>query len=304
VEALARTPAAEAADAPAQHTPRSIAMGITELVTLPAVYLEVRRIVNDPESGIVDLAQAVASDPAIAARLLRVANSPAYRTFRSVGTISQAVNVLGMQRVHELALASALASVFEGLPIVDANMAAFWSRAVTTGAIARSLGSRCPPQDLERLFVEGLLCEVGHLAMFQCAPDCVNAVLAQGSLTAPDVAQREREVLGFHHAEVGAALLDAWELPPPIVRTVSAHCAPLDAPDPSDQEPLLCCLAWHVACSLAGDEEPWERVQEVAAELPVRLALDEGTFLECVEQGIEDAVELQELFFPGLAGGA
>lgn len=304
MEALAHTPAQTDAAAGVVPTPQAIAEGIRELVTLPAVYLEVRRIVNDPDSGIVDLAEAVASDPAISARLLRVANSAAYRTFRSVGCISQAVNVLGMQRVHELALASALASVFEGLPVTDANMAGFWSRAVSTGAIARSLAARCPPQDLERLFVEGLLSEVGHLAMFQVAPQCVQAILARTPLTAPDVVAQERDVLGFHHAEVAAALLEAWQLPPAIVRTVATAASPGDAIDPADLEPVLCCIAWHAACALVEQDDAWERIDAVDPDLLPRIGLAREAFEEALEQGLEDAIELQELFFPSSAGRA
>ena len=281
-------------------SPGEIAARITELVTLPAVYLEVRKVVNDEDASASDLARVVSADPAIAARVLRVVNSAAYRPVNPVETISQAVSILGMRRVHDLALASSLASMFEKLPMADASMAGYWARAVTTALMARKFALAAQRGDAEAAFVQGLFAEVGHLAMFQAAPECVRAVLERATLVDRDVAHVEYDVLGFHHAEVGAELLSLWSLPDALVSTVATHALPNDC-ESTSFDALVCHIAWHAAAAVGSDETIEQRLTKVAPFVFTRLGVDAGAFALEAESAVEEAEELHALFFPPLA---
>ena len=286
------------------ETPAQIAARITELVTLPAVYLEVRRVIDDPESGAVDLAKVIASDPAISARVLRVANSAAYRTMRAVGTISQAVSHLGTQRVHDLALASSMASMFDQLPMNEVNMAGFWSRAITTALVARRFAQVAALADAERPFVQGLLAEVGHLAMFQAAAESVRQVIDRVSVSDPSVAEVEVEVLGFHHAEVAGELLRMWCLPDSLIDAIEQHALPRESDNDTLPEALVCHLAWHVAACIGTEETIEERLNALPAWITERLDVEIAPLLEAAAQAVEEADELYAVFFPDLARSA
>ena len=87
-----------------------------QLVTLPAVYLEVKRVVDDPRSTPIDLANALSADPVMAARVLRLVNSAFWGLRGGIDSLSRAVSLLGMIHIHDLVLASSVVQTFERVP--------------------------------------------------------------------------------------------------------------------------------------------------------------------------------------------
>jgi HD-like signal output (HDOD) protein len=207
-------------------TATEVVSRVTTLTSLPEVYLRVRNLVEDPRASLGDLVTVISTDPGLTARLLKVANSPLYGFGGRVATLSRAVAMLGMQQVHDLVLATSVTRAFARVSPRLVNMATFWRKSVFCASVARLVAVRCNVLDVERLFVEGLLREVGHPVLYQELGELASRALERALLTGIEVDQAERELLGFDFAEVGAELLRAWDLPQSMQTVVRHHLRP------------------------------------------------------------------------------
>lgn len=202
---------------------------VSRLVSLPEVYLRVREIVENPRARMADLAGAIVRDPALTARLLRIANSAVFGHSGRVETVTRAVTLLGSRPLLDLVLATSVTRAFAGVSPGRMDVQTFWRRSVYCGVVARNLAARCNVLDLERLFVEGLLRDIGHLVLFDRLPEQADAALRHAAETCRPLAEVEREMLGFDYAEVGAALLRRWKLPDSLCTAVRFHVRPEEA---------------------------------------------------------------------------
>jgi HD-like signal output (HDOD) protein len=210
-----------------------------QLLTLPAVYLRLREVLDDPDYTVSDVQDAISSDPAISTRLLRQANSPYFGFASEIETISRAVGLLGSQQVHDLVLATSVAQTFSGIPIEVMDMHAFWTRSVYCAAAARLLAVNCNIIDSERLFVAGLLRDIGHLVMYQSIPDESIEALVRSQMERRALHEVEREVVGFDYAQLGGALLHQWGLPMSLWEPVQLHISPEQSADYSLQASIV-----------------------------------------------------------------
>ncbi len=197
-----------------------------QLLTLPAVYLRLRAVLDDPEYSTSDIEDVISMDPAIATRLLRQVNSPYFGIASKIETISRAVGLLGSQRVHDLVLATSVAQTFSGVSIEVMDMHAFWTRSVYCATAARMLAEHCNLQDSEQLFVAGLLRDIGHLVMYQSIPDESQEALLRARAERHALYRVERELVGFDYAQLGGALLHQWGIPRCLWEPVQLHVKP------------------------------------------------------------------------------
>ncbi|GJL64006.1 MAG: hypothetical protein NPIRA04_26600 [Nitrospirales bacterium] len=184
-----------------------------DLPTLPDVYLRVRDVIEDPKASMIDIAKALSIDPAMTARVLKLVNSPFYGLTGKVESVSRAASILGMQAIHDLVLASSLATTFSQITPTIMDMKTFWQCCVERGLLARTLARTCHLVDSERLFVGGLLSDIGHLVLYLKLPDLAAELLNQAMAEGRIRPALEQEKLGFDAAEVGARLLAKWHLP-------------------------------------------------------------------------------------------
>lgn len=195
----------------------------TDVVTFPALYLRAKQIIDDPESSILDLTKVISVDPGITSRVLRLVNSAIFGFPGKIETLSRAVNMLGTIRIHDLVLTTAVTSAFEGLSPSLISMERFWRGNVYCGLLAQSLAGHCRLLDTERLFVEGLLRDVGHLVMYEVIPEAAKQSIERIRAEQLPSWRIERELLGFDFAQIGAALFSRWSLPSSISKSVGGH---------------------------------------------------------------------------------
>lgn len=199
------------------------------LVTPPHVFLKVTELMRSPDSSAKDFEVVISVDPNLSARLLRIANSSFYSFASRVDTISRAVAVLGMRDLYALVTAVSAVKSFSKIASDLVNMDTFWRHSIMTGLLARNLANRCNVLNGERLFVVGLLHDIGSLVLFNRLPDlCRDLMLATGGNE--DVLHHaEWETLGFTHAHVAAQLLDTWQLPATLTAAIGGHHDPSSA---------------------------------------------------------------------------
>ena len=218
-----------------------------KLFTLPEVYLRLKQVLDDPESSLSKVAEVIAHDPALTARLLRMVNSAYFGFGHKIETVSHAINMLGSQQVHDLALATAITRTFSDLPNEVLNMDKFWQDSVYCAVLARLLASRCNVLDSERLFVAGLLCDIGHLVMYQKIPQQMQQAIQRSRQEGIPLSHVEKDLIGFDFAEAGSELMCIWGLPTSLQMTTQYHLTPGHASEYQLQTAIV-----HIASIITG----------------------------------------------------
>ncbi|OOG25589.1 phosphohydrolase [Thioalkalivibrio denitrificans] len=205
---------------------RALLADVSALVSPPEIVIRLRQAIDAQDSTSESLAAIVMQDPNLSARILHIANSAMYGLNHRVETVSRAISIIGQRALYHLALAVTASQTFSKLPSELVNVAVFWRHSVFTALIARNLAQRCHVLHPERLFVAGLLHDLGSLVLYQRYPDILRESLLTARGNEDVVAQQERELIGFDHAEVGGALLELWGLPESLQQAVAFHHRP------------------------------------------------------------------------------
>ena len=219
------------------------------LVSLPDVYLRLRSVLDDPNSNladVADVADVVGNDPAMTTRLLRIVNSAYFGLGNEIDTVSRAVGLLGTQEVHDLVLAASVAKSFEGISSELMDMQRFWRQGVRRAIIGRELAVLCNVLDGERLFVAGLLSDIGHLYIYQLAPQKAQQAIELSQVQGIPLYKAEQALLGTDYARVGGELMRRWQLPQSLWEPTEFQVEPTGS-----QEYELFTSLVHIAIHLA-----------------------------------------------------
>ncbi|MEJ2589838.1 MAG: HDOD domain-containing protein [Candidatus Thiodiazotropha sp.] len=275
-------------------SPQELVNEIEKLVALPDVCIKVNRLIDAPNYSAATLGDLITQDTDLSARLLRVVNSAFFNLQAPVETISRAITVIGTAELRSLVMATAAVRVFTGIPGDLVDMAEFWRYSMSTGVIAGDLAVRCRVLHAERLFVMGVLHDIGRLAIYLKLPDAardIHLVTGGDDRLLPDV---ESEILGFTHMEVGEALLRQWNLPESIITVVGNHHRPATARLYRLETALI-----HIASQIAIGElsgatldEALEQVEPVAWELTGLQRETIGTVMETAQQKVNEIIDV------------
>lgn len=194
--------------------------------SLPLFYEHLNEAINHPRSSIDDISKIISEDLGLTSRLLRLANSPMFGCYARVDSITKAVTIIGTQQLRDLALAASVMGVFKGIPEELLNMTSFWRHCIACGIIARGLAVYRREANVERLFVAGMLHDVGQVVLAAARPEVSRELLEAQRDSGRLYLALERERLGFDHAELGGALLKKWKIPASIGEPVACHHNP------------------------------------------------------------------------------
>jgi diguanylate cyclase (GGDEF)-like protein len=181
--------------------------------------MQVIQLAQNPEIDLGTVADAVSADPAIAAKVMRIANSALYARRRQSANLRQALIVLGLNATLTLALSFTLVSALRKSPPTGFDFNAYWRRAILAAAWGKLLASEFGRRDAEEVFLSALMQDIGMLAIDKIAPEVYEGI-APFQLEHGRVAQHEKTHLGSDHRAIGAWLLDSWNMPNQIVRAV------------------------------------------------------------------------------------
>ena len=201
------------------------------LPSLPTIALRVLDLAQQPEVDFRHIADAIQHDPGLSTKILKTVNSAFYGQAREISTVSRALQVLGLNSVKTLALGFSLVGNLQESQGKSFDHVAYWRRSLYTATAARILSRRAGIVQQEEAFIGGLLQDMGMVALSQALGDEYAAVLEKAGGDHASLRDHERQMLGLDHAEVGAALAEAWKLPPVIVAPIRHHEAP-DGVDP------------------------------------------------------------------------
>lgn len=202
----------------------------------PGVALQIIALAQDPNTTLAEVAEAISTDPALSARLLRIANSPLYAARRRVGTLSQAMGMLGLNATLSLALGFSLMHGLRGRNGTAELQEYIWKHSVLAALAARVLGQRAGVGRPEMLMLAGLLQDIGRLALLQALSEGYAAICAKAqdhdSLLAMECAAYDAD-----HAEIGAWLAQRWGLPDYLTDAIANSESDVHADDD-----FQCCV--------------------------------------------------------------
>lgn len=279
----------------------SVVEQVRQLPTLSAAAVRVGELARDERSSAADFERTLRTDAALTANLLRIVNSAYFGLRSRADSVRHAVALLGVKRTAEVATAAALAPLIPArLPGYGIAARDFWLHSVAVAALAERLASELKLERPDRIFTAGLLHDMGKLAVGSWVA-MESAQILDRAWAGTPLVRAEEAVLGLDHAEVGAAVAEAWSLPPAVALVARWHHAPGGAPEGPDRR--LADLV-HVADGLAhalgfgADAAELARAVDGAAE--VRLGLRRRDLERTASASLDEIRELASLFqIPG-----
>ncbi len=202
---------------------------IKDIPTVPVVLTKILDLVEDQNSTIKDLEQAILSDQSITAKVLRLANSAFYGFPRKITTISKAVILIGFNSVKNIAIGVSVFEAFNrGRGQAAKEIEACWAHAVEVAYGAKMLAARDGYGMAEEAFVGGLLHDIGKVVLIYCDYEKYRPILEKGAEEpGPDsYLAAERLLLGTTHAAIGNILATHWQLPEALISCIRSHHRP------------------------------------------------------------------------------
>ncbi|MCX6136020.1 MAG: HDOD domain-containing protein [Ignavibacteriales bacterium] len=204
----------------------ALVIGSERISTIPLVYSKLMEAMGHHRSSVGDVSSIISQDAGLSARLLRIVNSAFFGFPRKIDTVSRAVQMVGIEQVRDLLLATSVMDSFETVPDNLVSMESFWMHSVGCGVAARAIASCCKEPNIERFFVAGILHDIGRLIIFDRLPEKTMDIMNYMERTGELMYRAERAILGFDHAAVGSALINSWRLPPSLEEIIADHHKP------------------------------------------------------------------------------
>ncbi len=212
-----------------QNIARSLIKDLSPLVSPPEVCLKVGELLQQGTSSSNQIANVIIHDPNLTARLLKLVNSSYFGLNSKIDTVSRAVTVIGNSELTSLVYAITSVSSFSRIPDKISNMNTFWQHSVYTGLVASQLAKRTNVLQPERLFVAGLLHDIGTLVINTRFPELAKDIIEDAGGEEEHLYKMEQKLLGFDHAFLGALMLEDWNLSENLCRAVRWHHEPMRA---------------------------------------------------------------------------
>lgn len=238
-------------------------------VKLPSISEVAQQLINtlnDEDAGVPEVSAIIAKDPALSAKLLRLANSAQFGLPRGVSSVQDAIQMVGMGKVRTLALGSCMSESFPALPGLDAKE--FWRTSMASAGYAQWLASAVGV-DGQQAWLTGMMLRLGELLIGQANPQALAEIEKLPHLPGGRW-EREKRLVGFSEGQITAELARRWNFPVPIIKALEHSLEPL-------AEPVFSKLAGvvHLAGTLADiPDAKADSVDVLPADVLVKLGLD------------------------------
>ena len=196
-----------------------------KLPTISEVAHALIATLDDEDASSKSVATIIARDPALTAKLMRLANSARFGSRGAVGTLDEAISLAGMGHIRTLALASCFSDAFPSLPGLDSDE--FWKSSMACAGYAKWLAGSAGIDGSEA-WLAGMMLRLGELLIYQVEPSTFAAIEEQPHLPGGRW-EREQRLLGFSEGQITAELGRRWNFPAKIVRALECSSDPMAA---------------------------------------------------------------------------
>lgn len=201
---------------------RKLFKDIDDLPTIPAIVSKVVAMLDDHDAVPDDIADLILSDQVLAARVIRVVNSPLYRTTNEITSVKRALLFIGFKKVREMILTSYFVEGFSKKE-QPFDMKIFWMHSFSVGAISRRIAYMVDYPDIEKAYLVGILHDIGKVFLGHYCKDEYGQMLKKIRNTSFTTYEAEFESFGTTHSEVGFCLAQRWNFPPVYGDIISYH---------------------------------------------------------------------------------
>jgi len=209
---------------------------ISKIQTLPSisgVAIKVLELLDDPDSSAEEVQKILRLDPGLTANILKLTNSAYFGLPNKVGSVQQAVVMLGWKRLIRIVLSTCVNAVMDKpIPGYDLPPGELWRHSVAVSVTAEGLMKELNLGVDDEIFTAALLHDLGKLVMWEFVAEDLESIRLTAERGIP-FQMAEREVLGTDHAEIGGMLMESWSFPPRFVDAVRWHHEPDSAENPS-----------------------------------------------------------------------
>lgn len=195
---------------------------VSDLLTLPDVVTKINTMVRDNRTSAADITLVISRDIALSAKVLRLVNSPFYGFNRRITSINYAIVILGFNAIRNLALSAFMFDLYrsraEGF-----DSRSFWRFSISCAAVAQAIAAKLGFVKPEDAFMAGLLHDIGIVIMSQHFRDDFARIIRRCQEDDCSLLEAEAKELDYTHREVGALLLDRWNLPAEMIDAVREY---------------------------------------------------------------------------------
>ena len=264
----------------------ALARDIRSLPSLPTVVQELMLLVRQKEVQLEAVSNTLRLDQALSIKVLQLANSPFYGLSGRIGSVRDAINILGMRQLSSLVIAAALTVQFEKLHGKSLHMDSFWRHSIGCAAAARQLALHVG-LDSAAAFTAGLLHDVGRLVVDSHYPQEAAQAIAWAEQNDMPHCEAERTLLGIDHTELGEWVCRHWRFSSDVVEAIAGHHKPPPAGAVSLIDVVHAADAITHALDIAGAQNEavpgvnpmaWARLYLAEEDLPALLACIESEF--------------------------
>ncbi|MBF0118276.1 MAG: HDOD domain-containing protein [Desulfobacterales bacterium] len=268
-----------------------------ELPSLPNVFNQLLEVINDPRSSGTKISDIVSKDTSLSTKLLSLANSSFYGFRRKVDTLTDAIIMIGTQQITALAIGISVLNYFKDIPTDLIDMKSFWKHSLCCGITARNIATYKykTSSNIERLFVGGLIHDIGRLILYKYHPEQSRETLLSTRKDNNLLYNAESEILGIRHTIVGKSLLEKWKIPLSIENIVAYHHNPLSSQEPL--EPAIVNIADIIANALRIGSSGENFVPPLDPKVWEYIGLSKNILLSIIKQIDKQLFEIIRLFY-------
>lgn len=197
-----------------------------ELPTLPTVASKLITLTSKEDTTLADIGELVSQDIAISAKILKVSNSAFYSFPQQIGSIKQAVSILGMNAVRSLVLSFSFLTMKAGKVESRFNFEKFWQKSLASAVSAKLILENVKGADTDEVFVSGLLQNIGELILARSFPVEYDRVLLAVEENQQDILSAQDAVFGMNHTLVGTEVAKRWGFPEVLLLPIQYHHRP------------------------------------------------------------------------------
>ncbi|MBA4397462.1 MAG: hypothetical protein C0394_08785 [Syntrophus sp. (in: bacteria)] len=266
------------------------------LPTLPGIFVKINETIMNPRSSAYEIAGVISKDTGLTARLLKMVNSAFYGFPAPIDSIQRAVTIIGAKQLTTLSHAMNIIDVFKTIPADIVDMASFWRHSIACGICARILAGYKNIQNTERLFVAGLLHDIGRLLLYQYAPADMGRLLVQARSDGSLLHKLELETLNCDHTTVGAHLVKKWKLPAMLEDIITFHHTPRKSRN--GIEATIVHIADIMTNAMGVGSSGECLVPPLDLQAWEKLGLSEHTLSPAIRQMDQQITDVYNIFFP------
>lgn len=231
------------------NTTREFISVLTEKISLPDIYRQIRVLMDNPNVKIEDFDELIRADAQLGGSIIRIANSAFFGFDRKVDVLYDAISLIGVGQLHDLLLGSLCMRTFANVHWQATDyINDFWRQSIRRGIAARNVSRFCRMPPSNQYFALGFLLGIGHAAMFVAAPKLAIKSFQESQQKQCPVDIIERANFGFDYCRLGADLLRHWHLPQFYPQVIQHHLCPERALPSIRKETEIAYLA-HIFCN-------------------------------------------------------